>query len=139
MLTLRRATQEDMPTILNILKETDLLYPNLKPDSFWVAEIEGKIVGVVRVEEQADFALIEALGILPQYQKQGIASQLLAESTKDMLKDLYLYTIIPDYFKKLGFKPVDPPSFIPARKRYDCKECHPKQCVCLVRKVRHAA
>lgn len=137
MLIIRQATKKDTPKILNILKETDLLYPNYKPDSLWVAEMEGKIVGVVRVEEQAGFALIESLGVLPQYQKQGIASQLLAESTKNMVKDLYLYTIIPEYFKKLRFKPVDPPSFIPARKRYDCEECHPKQCVCMVRKAKN--
>ncbi|MDI6731056.1 MAG: GNAT family N-acetyltransferase [Candidatus Margulisbacteria bacterium] len=139
MLIIRRSTQKDAPAILDVLTATDLLYPNYKRDSFWTAERDDKIVGVVRVEEHADFALIESLGVLPQYQKQGIASQLLKESTNAMAKDLYLYTLIPEYFTNLGFQPIDPPAFIPSRNRYDCKGCRPEQCVCMVRKTKHAA
>jgi len=139
VLIIRPANQSDLPMIMNILKVIDLYYPNYRTDSFWVAEMNNNIVGVVRIEEHPDFALIESLGILPQYQKQDIARQLLEESTKDLNKDLYLYTIIPEYFCKLDFNPLPPPSFIPSKDRYDCDDCQPKKCVCMIRKAQHAA
>ena len=43
----------------------------------YVAEIDGKIVGTVSLTVTSEFAYIDDLAVLPTYQHQGIATQLV--------------------------------------------------------------
>lgn len=134
MLKIRQAQKKDAEEILKILKELDLYYPSLSIQNFWVAEDEGGITGVVRLEEFDDYFFLSSLGVKKDKQKKGIAAALLKHILKPVSKNVYLYTIVPDFFKKFGFEPADPPASLPLKEIFGCEFCIPEKCKCMVRK-----
>ena len=140
---IRPAQNEDYLRVKKLLEELYLYYADLAFKDFWVAESKGKIVGAVQIEEFKDFLFLGSLGVAADQQNHGIAKALLDKILKNQKKDVYLYTIIPEFFKKLGFKTITPnsqlrtPNFnLPTKSRYECESCHSDQCVTM---VRHAA
>jgi len=136
MLNIRLFTLKDLPAIKKILAEADLLYPKIEYRDFWVAEQENKVVGALQLENGPNYFFLSSLGILRQYQKQGIASKMLLTAIDNCPQDVYLYTIIPHFFEKNGFKVTPTPSFIPPRTGFDCVNCEREKCVCMVKKAK---
>jgi N-acetylglutamate synthase-like GNAT family acetyltransferase len=136
-LLIRKAEQRDHPAILKILKDLDLYYPTLEMKGFWVAEGAGVILGVVQLEEHPDFIYLGSLAVKSEYQGQGIAKRLLNDTLSKLTKNIYLYTIIPEFFAKLGFKVAGrQPAGLPSKERYQCEFCHAEKCVCMVKYVK---
>jgi len=132
MLKIRRSGKSDQNTILDLLREIDLHFASQSLENFWVAEKHGRIIGVVQFEEFANFYFLSSLGVVENERKNRVAAALLQEILRDARKDVYLYTIIPDFFTRFGFKIVPAPDFLPAKKPF-CMECYPDKCVTMVR------
>ncbi|MBN2058395.1 MAG: GNAT family N-acetyltransferase [Candidatus Saganbacteria bacterium] len=133
-LKIRKARPEDEAAVLELLRELDLYYNGLRFSGFRVAEDSGRIVGIVQLEPGLDHIFLSSLGISQDRQEQGLASALLNELLPKQDQDIYLYTIIPDFFKKFGFEPVIPQVSLPSKARYDCQDCRPDRCVTMVRR-----
>lgn len=131
MLIIRRFKQGDEQEVLSLLKELDLIYPRQSPDDFWVAEDEGDIVGVVRLENHTDFHFLSSVGVAERCQKRGIASALLNHLFEVVNRDIYLYTVIPKFFEKFGFETVPFFDRLPPREIFGCENCTPGACVCM--------
>jgi len=142
-LKIRPAQDTDYPQVKKLLEELDLYYSGLEFKDFWVAEEKGKIVGTAQLEEFPDFLFLGSVGIAADQQKHGIAKALLDTMLKNHKIDVYLYTIIPEFFKKFGFEPITPHSpfriphsELPTKERYECADCHLDRCITM---VKHAA
>lgn len=135
-ITIRPAKDNDNPALKQLLLKLDLYYSTLEMKDFWVAEDQGKIVGAVQLQEHDNFIFLGSLGVLPDQQKHGLAKALLNKVLPGCKKDIYLYTIIPDFFKKFGFSVTSPLPNLPTKANYECEACHSDQCVTM---VRHAA
>ena len=133
MLNIRPAVKNDARQIKRILAGLDFTYQKQLLKDFWVAEEDKKILGIVQLKKGPDHFFIESLGVIKGKEKQGIASALLKKIFSTANKDIYLYTIIPEFFKKFGFETVPPPSFIPPRTIFECAGCFPEKCLCMVR------
>lgn len=79
-------------------------------DKYVVAKIEGRIVGLCYVEKEPSKNILHAMYILPEYQNQGIGSQLWknVRGFLDPTKDTFLYVFDSnnnaiEFYKKLGF------------------------------------
>ncbi|MFA5887051.1 MAG: GNAT family N-acetyltransferase [Patescibacteria group bacterium] len=136
MINIRLFTPKDLPAIKKVLAEADLSYPNIEYRDFWVAEQDNQIVGVLQLENKINYSFLSSLGVFTQNQNQGIASKMLQNLMDNASKDVYLYTIIPRFFEKHGFKIALPPPFIPPRSRFDCMNCEREKCVCMVKKAK---
>ncbi|MCU0641896.1 MAG: GNAT family N-acetyltransferase [Candidatus Margulisbacteria bacterium] len=99
-----------------------------------MAEVDGQVVGVVRLEEHEQFFFLTSLGVLPEHEKKGVASALLHFVLQERAKPVYLYTIIPDFFRRFGFQETAPVTGLPAKKIYGCDRCYPGQCVVMVKR-----
>jgi N-acetylglutamate synthase-like GNAT family acetyltransferase len=132
--TIRKATDSDREAVYRILRELDLEYASLSFDHFWVAEQDGLVAAVARLEEFKEFCFLSAVGTAAVEQGRGIASQLLQKMLESCDRNVYLYTVIPDFFKKFGFEPSPVCSGLPVREGFNCKECHPENCACMHRK-----
>jgi N-acetylglutamate synthase-like GNAT family acetyltransferase len=135
MLTIRRSVAADRDAVFRILKEQDLDYSGLTFDNFWVAEEEGSIVSVARLEEFPDFFFLSSVGTARDKQGGGAATRLLDHILKECAKDVYLYTLIPGFFKALGFEFSPVLCGLPVREVFDCEDCRPRDCVCMKRKA----
>jgi N-acetylglutamate synthase-like GNAT family acetyltransferase len=132
-LTIRLATKKDWATIKEILFEVALYFSSLTDEAFWVAEQDGRIAGVLQFFEYEDFFFLSSLAVRPEARGNKIASQMIERLAAEARKPIYLYTIIPDFFKKLGFQDSLFLPNLPSRDRYECADCHSDRCVCLVR------
>ncbi len=136
MIKVRQAKDKDLDAIINILKEQDLSYSSISFKSFWVAEKEKEkeIAGIINLIEFDDFFFLSSVGVAGKYQHQGIAAEMLNEIFKNKKKDTYLYTVIPDFFKKFGFREVKPEVVLPSKQSFSCSECTPEICATMVRR-----
>ncbi|HVN67995.1 MAG TPA: GNAT family N-acetyltransferase [Candidatus Sulfotelmatobacter sp.] len=134
MLSIRPAGRADEPGILKVLDEADLHYGAEELNGFYVCEENGRIVGTVRLEEHPDFLFLTSLGVLPDHRHQGIATSLLINVLTRLSKPVYLYTVIPEFFKKQGFSETAAYPDLPPKNIFGCDECVPGHCVVMVKR-----
>ncbi len=138
MLNIRPARKPDLEAIQKILEDLDLFYPTLSMQGFLVAEKESRIIGTLQLAEYEDFFFLGSLAVVKEEQKKGVARTLLKAVLRSHNKNVYLYTIIPEFFEKFGFEITSPIPGLPSKNRYECEYCHTEKCVCMV-KYPHAS
>lgn len=131
---IRKTRPEDRSRIGDILNELDLAYEALSFDDVWLVEEKGKVLSVAELCDHGDSFLLSAVGTVRSSQGKGIASRLLKMILKDLDKPVYLYTLIPEFFARLGFVPIGASDRPPSREIYNCATCDPSRCVCMVRR-----
>ena len=130
MLTIRQENKNDYEEVYNVIKtafetaehsdgnEQDLVVALRKSDNFipelsLVAVMDNKIVGYIlftkiKIGKQEELALAP-LGVLPEYQKQGIGRALIREGHKKAKELGYHYSVIlgsEKYYPKFGYIPA---------------------------------
>lgn len=96
-LTIRKMTVEDVPAVVNLdQKSFSLPWPERSfrfeltdnPASrCWVAELDGKVVGMIVVWLIVDEAHVATIATDPQYRRQGIGKRLLAHALQQLIDD----------------------------------------------------
>jgi len=132
-MTIRAAQKKDFDAIRGIIMELDLAYPSQSLDSFLVLEDKDHIIGIANLEEFDNFYFLSSVGVVEGFQRRGLASSFIKDLIKSLKKDVYLYTVIPGFFEKLGFKAIDPRPDLPSKTTFSCKECTPDTCVTMVK------
>lgn len=133
---IRTAKISDAQTIyalINDYAEQDLMlfrsmtdiYENLR--SFLLAEVKGKVVGCCSTQIiWADLAEIKSLAVEKSNQAKGIGKELVKASVKEAkrlgIKKVFALTLVPAFFKKLGFKTIDKEK-LPMKVWTDCARC----------------
>lgn len=130
---LRRSTDGDSSEIEAVLRDLDLWYPTIRMEDCWVASEGSRIVAVACLEEVGDHLFLSSLGVIPSLRGRGIASRLVDTIEGEASSDIYLYTIIPGFFERLGFERATAPDKISRREAFECERCEPDKCVCMVR------
>ena len=145
MFSLTRAKTKDHPAIKKILAVLDLACERPDLHNFWVIKEHHRIVGCLKMDEFPEFIFLSSLGVSPDRQKRGIGGFALAEVSKlaQMVnKPIFLYTIIPDFFKKSGFQiyptshfqlPTSNPITLPQKSPAECRWCNPAKCITMVK------
>ena len=130
MLTIRQENKNDYEEVYKVIKtafetaehsdgnEQDLVVALRKSDNFipelsLVAVMDNKIVGYIlftkiKIGKQEELALAP-LGVLPEYQKQGIGSVLIQEGHKKAKELGYHYSVVlgsDKYYPKFGYIPA---------------------------------
>lgn len=136
MVKIRKATSSDKEAIDKILIELDINYSAQEYDNFYVAEVNGQVVGTARWNEYDEFFFLSSLGVALNSQNQHIATIMLDKLFNNIKKPVYIYTIIPDFFKKIGFKETVPILTLPKKNLLECDDCFPGVCLCMVRDPR---
>jgi N-acetylglutamate synthase-like GNAT family acetyltransferase len=112
----------------------ELDYPAMDLSCFWVAELSGAIVGVAELKDLETCSLLSCVGVREELQGQGMGRQLVDRVVREALHPLYLYTLVPGFFRKAGFRDATSlPPDLPPRAFYGCVGCDPSRCLCLMR------
>jgi N-acetylglutamate synthase-like GNAT family acetyltransferase len=134
---IRRAAPSDHGEIEALMRALDLAYPAMDLSCFWVGEEGGRIIAAAELKDFGDCSLLSCVGVRQDLQGSGLGRTLVEEVVRHARHDIYLYTLVPGFFRKAGF--ADPqmlPAGLPPRSLYGCESCDPAQCFCLVR-LRH--
>lgn len=134
MIEIIRAGKTDIPAIKNLLNVFGFAYDSKSPDDFYIAREANKPVGIVQFEDYDSFYLLSSLGVKTSHRKRGIAAALLRTLFQRANKDIYIFTILPEFFGRFGFKPINPPVDVSALKNpVECAACEAQKCVCMVK------
>ncbi len=133
-LHVRRACAADHATILELTRALELDYANMDLSCFWVAELDGVIVGMAELKELETCSLLSCVGVREELQGRGIGHELVDRVVREAHHPVYLYTLVPDFFRKAGFhNATSLPPDLPPRASYGCAGCDPSRCLCLMR------
>ena len=136
MITYREAISQDSERLKALLKELGLFDPDLVFEKVHLAVDGDQLVGLAHLRQAGSALELTHVGVLPAYRGQGVARGLIGTLLKDLRKDVYLNTIDPGFFEKLGFVRTDE---FPAQYNKPagwCRGCSPEKCVSLVKKIK---
>ena len=134
---IRKAKKEDKAPILKLVKETGLFVPHLRYQDFFVAYRGQNIVGVARWKTHKKNKMHELsnVGVKDGWRKCGIGSMIVSKVMDNAKYDVYLNTITPGFYEKLGFKQIkDAPKQIKKNSSW-CKGCDKKSCTAMIKQA----
>jgi amino-acid N-acetyltransferase len=134
---IRKAKIHEVPEIRRFLTEFTLdggilprtladLYGQLR-DYFVYREDQGPLIGVGALHIcWAALGEIRSVAVAPEHRNRGIGSRLvttcLAEARVLGLSEIFLLTLVPDFFRRFGFKVVSREELLPIVWA-DCVNC----------------
>ncbi len=119
--------------MLKLANRNSLDYSDMEADDFWVAEERGKIRGICGLKKHHDCLELCSLGVDETYRHQGLAKQLVLALLQKIKGEIYLATVIPEFFEKFGFNKASriPGSMI--KKSEWCAGCNREKCTIMIR------
>lgn len=130
--TIRPFQEKDREEVIALLRELDLDYPARSLPDFRVAETGGRIAAMAEMKDFGTGWLLSCVGVPEALQGSGIGASFVRQILAGADKDVYLYTLIPAFFEKLGFREAAGGNGAPPRSIYDCEHCDPRRCRRLV-------
>src|SRR5574337_120344 len=133
---LRKARLTDVPALFKLIHQyaaEEVLLPRALPElyeniwEFTVAEKEGQVAacGALRLYNE-ELAEIRSLCVDPLQKTSGmgraVTYQLMHEAERLGLKRVFALTVVPDFFSKMGFYPVER-NALPQKVWRDCLQC----------------
>jgi len=131
---IRKAGPRDRGEIRRIARDCDVDYDDMERDDFLVADESGRLAGIVGLKRHPGGLELVALGVDPARRKSGVGGRLVAALLHGLRQDVYLATVIPDYFERLGFERV---AGFPAGMAKDpdwCAGCPRELCTVMLRR-----
>ncbi len=130
---IRIARPEDFPAIRKVAAPLGLDYTGMEKAPFWLAEDEGRIMGIVSLLTHPDCRELVSLGVDPDARKAGLGGKLIETVMAAAGTDVYLATVIPHYFERYGFVRTlrVPPGM--AKDPAWCEGCEKHLCTVMVR------
>ena len=137
-MNIRKANINDAKKIqflINVYAEKDLMLPRSLNEiyenirDFWVCEQKNKIIGSCALHPVGweNMAEIKSLAVLRNNQRKGIGRTLVNNCIEEAkvlkIKNLFVLTYVPKFFKQLGFKKISK-SKLPHKIWADCYKCH---------------
>lgn len=130
---IRNARPEDFPAVRRLAETLDLDYPGMESDRFWLAEEAAGIRGIVALLRHPDCLELVSLGVAPEARSAGLGGRLIETLVASADGDVYLATVIPDYFERHGFvRTVRAPRGL-AKDPAWCDGCDKARCTVMIR------
>jgi len=132
-MSVRKARKADLPQIIRLAKKCDLDYSGMESDSFWVAADGPEVIGIVALKLHPDCAELCALGVDEAKRLKGLGRDLVLALLEKARGDIYLATIIPNFFGKLGFRKATQIPTSMVKKSDWCGDCRKDLCTVMVK------
>jgi N-acetylglutamate synthase-like GNAT family acetyltransferase len=100
---IRKAGAQDIAAAVELAAALGLDYPGMENDRIWVAEDQGRIMGLVALRSHPDCRELVSLGVDPEYRNRGLGRKLVEALVDEAEGDIHLATIIPRFFEAFGF------------------------------------
>ncbi|MBN1939020.1 MAG: GNAT family N-acetyltransferase [Candidatus Aminicenantes bacterium] len=131
---IRKALKKDFPIILKLAASLGLDYDGMEHAPFWLAEENGRILGIVSLLAHDDCRELVSLGVSPEARTSGLGRCLIEAVMDAAGTDVYLATVIPGYFERHGFVRTERVPSGMAKDPAWCEGCDKRLCAVMVRK-----
>lgn len=107
----RKAKEDDLPRIIEILEVFKLNMLGIKPDGFMVALSDDQIIGCARIKKMEGGSLqLASTAVLPEFRNKGVASNLIKEILDgDLRRPVYgiCRKTREKFYEIFGFKTIE--------------------------------
>lgn len=121
------AINTDLNFIEQLAKSFNLDIDDLKAEEFLVAKKENRIVGFGRLKRHNGFEEISTVGVIKEERMNGVGKVILEGLIKQAKGEIYLITMIPDFFKQFDFEAIN---IFPEELKAKEKICKMHTCNC---------
>lgn len=104
---IRKPSEKEFEQVCNYICELELDNRDLKQQQFVAAFFNDQLVGFGRLREHADCVELCSVGVIPSHQQKGIGKAIVANLINSTDQDIYLVSIIPEFFIPFGFQVVE--------------------------------
>lgn len=102
---LRKAFDSDIEKIKPYAEKLNLDTKDMNPRKFYIVSNKGQIAGFGRRKNYKNICELATIGVLENHRRTGIGELLVNKLIKEAsAEEIWLTTIIPEYFTKFGFK-----------------------------------
>ena len=130
---IRKARKEDFPRLVRLARTCGLDYAGMEADDFWVAGEGDLVLGLCALKKHPDCLELCALGVDEKWRGRGWGDRLARTVIRNANGTLFLATVIPAFFARLGFKTTkDVPASMIKNAEW-CAGCTPELCTVMVR------
>jgi N-acetylglutamate synthase-like GNAT family acetyltransferase len=133
-MSIQKARKADWPQIIALAAKHNLDYEDMGADDFWVAIEAGRVVGICGLKKHLDCRELCSLGVEETFQKRGLGRRLVETLLQQASGDIYLATVIPEFFRKLGFEEAGPVPASMIKKADWCAGCNRERCTVMIKK-----
>jgi N-acetylglutamate synthase-like GNAT family acetyltransferase len=100
----RQAQESDIEKIKPYIDEYGLDNEDLDYRRFYIAIINNKLAGFGRLKQYDDVYELATIGVIKKFRRNGIGKKIIKELIcVAPSKEIWLTTIIPEYFEQFGF------------------------------------
>jgi len=100
----RPALESDMEKIKPYIEEYGLDGENLDNQQLYIAEVDCKLAGFGRFKCYGEVYELATLGVLENFRGNGVGRKIVEKLLYAVpSKEIWITTIIPEYFKQFGF------------------------------------
>jgi len=128
----RKAHRGDDAAVAAFARRHRMDYEGMENDQFWIAEEDGRILGIVGLKRHPDCLELLSLCVAEVRRKSGVGASLVRAALGEARGPVHLATVIPDFFARLGFERT---SRIPGGMKKDpswCEGCDRSLCTVMV-------
>jgi len=103
----KQPNTSEFEQIKKLVKDFWLDNSDMQPEQFQVLSENAKVVAFGRLREHTDATELCTLGVTKDFQKKGFGEKMVKYLQSIAKRDVYLVTVLPGFFKKMGFAIVD--------------------------------
>lgn len=104
--TIEACSEKDFPLVVKFIEQMQLDSNDLRCNQFLTVKRENQLIGFGRLRNYAGCDELCSLGIIEPFRNKGAGTFLASELMKKCTKPLFVVTIIPEFFKRIGFQEV---------------------------------
>lgn len=100
---IRKPSKVEFEQVIQLANAMKLDVTDANQEQFIIVKDVGEVAAFARIFPKGKLHELATLGVVKSYRGQGL-SMLLINKLRALYPELYLVTVIPEYFKKLGFE-----------------------------------
>lgn len=104
--TIRRPDEKEFEEVKKYVEEFWLDNNNMLREQFRVLLYNNKLAAFGRLRKNADATELCTLGVVKKYRGRGFGKAMVKALLKEAKSEVYVVCVIPEFFKKTGFKEI---------------------------------
>ena len=135
---IRQPNEVEFQGVKSYVKKFSLDDREMNRQEFKVLLYDNKLAAFGRLKNHTDGIELCTIGVVEEYRGKQLGNAIVRELLSDIKQDVYLVTVIPAFFTKLGFKEAkEYPIFLQNKRDNFCEHHHPGDCISVLKYSNH--